>query len=154
MADLTFRRANKTDVPKIVALMADDVLGAAREQAGPHLPDAYFTAFEAIDADEKQFLAVVEEGGQMVGTLQLTLLPYLGRVGALRGQIEAVRVASDRRGQGIGEAMMTWAIEQCRQRGCGLVQLTSDKTRSGAHRFYDRLGFTASHVGYKLDLRG
>jgi GNAT superfamily N-acetyltransferase len=153
MADLTFRRAARSDVAKIVALMADDVLGAGREQAGPNLPDAYFTAFEAIDADDKQFLAVVESGGQMVGTLQLTFLPYLGRVGAWRGQVEAVRVASERRGEGIGEAMMTWAIEQCRQRGCGIVQLTSDKTRSGAHRFYDRLGFTASHVGYKLDLR-
>jgi GNAT superfamily N-acetyltransferase len=152
MTNLTFRRATKADVPAIVALMADDVLGASRERTGAVLPKAYFNAFAAIDADERQYLAVVEEAGRMVGTLQLTFLPYLGRGGAWRGQVEAVRVASDRRGQRIGEAMMDWAIEQCRERGCGLVQLTSDKTRLDAHRFYDRLGFSASHVGYKLDL--
>ena len=154
MTKLTFRRATKDDVPDIVALMADDVLGAAREQNGPVLPEAYFSAFAAIDADECQFLAVVEESGRPVGTMQLTFLPYLGRVGAWRGQVEAVRVASDRRGEGIGEAMMAWAIERCRERGCGIVQLTSDKARPDAHRFYERLGFSASHVGFKLDLRG
>ena len=154
MSEIEFRRAQASDLPAIVAMLADDALGAGREDPSVPLAPSYLHAFSAIDADANQLLIVAVEAGQVIGTLQLTFLAGISRKGAWRGQIEAVRVASDRRGAGIGEAMMTWAIEQCRRRGCGLIQLTSDKTRAGAHRFYDRLGFTPSHVGYKLDLRG
>jgi GNAT superfamily N-acetyltransferase len=105
-----------------------------------------------IDADSSQFLLVVEEDTEIIGTLQLTFIPGLAQAGLKRGQIESVRVASHRRGGGAGEAMLRWAIAQCRTEGCGLVQLTTDSTRADAHRFYDSLGFEPSHVGYKLRL--
>lgn len=152
MAQLHYRRATSSDVPAIVALLADDVLGATREQVGPALDARYERAFAEIDADPNQYLCVVEDGTTIVGTLQLTFIRGLARTGALRGQIEAVRVASDRRGERIGEAMFAWAIEECRARGCSLVQLTTDKARSDAHRFYDGLGFRDTHLGYKLTL--
>ena len=150
-AGLTFRRAAKADLPALVALLADDPLGAGREVAGQGLA-AYEAAFAEIAADANQFLCVVEEAGLIVGTLQLTFIPGLSRGGAKRGQIEAVRVAAHRRDVGIGAALFDWAIAECRQRGCALVQLTTDKARPDAHRFYDRLGFEASHIGYKLRL--
>jgi GNAT superfamily N-acetyltransferase len=153
MVDLTFRRAAERDLGEIAALLADDILGASRERTDPLALQAYADAFAAIDRDENQFLAVAEDGGRIVGTLQLTFIPGLARGGIWRGQIEAVRIASDRRGEKIGEAMFAWAVEQCRARGCGLVQLTTDKARPDAHRFYERLGFAPTHVGYKLDLR-
>lgn len=146
-----FRRARAADLPAILALLADDALGAGREAPNDIAP--YQVAFAAIEADPAQLLAVADDDGRVVGTLQLTLIPGLARACALRGQIEAVRVARDRRGSGLGRAMMEWAIAECRDRGCALVQLTSDRARADAHRFYDGLGFTASHLGYKLDLR-
>ncbi|CAN5131253.1 GNAT family N-acetyltransferase [soil metagenome] len=152
MPELTFRKAKASDIPAIVALLADDVLGAGREKPEEALSAGYAAAFAAIDGDERQYLAVVEDHGVIIGTLQLTFIPCLSRGGRWRGLVEAVRVASDRRSQGVGEAMMAWAIDQCRARGCGLVQLTTDKSRLAAHRFYDRLGFTPSHLGYKLEL--
>lgn len=152
MIELTFRPAEKSDIPSLVALLSDDPLGKTRERAQHHDLSPYEQAFADIQSDQGQFLCVVEDQGQIVGTLQLSVIPGLSRRGAKRGQIEAVRVHRDRRGEGIGEAMFRWAIEECRSRGCTLVQLTTDKSRSDAHRFYDRLGFEASHVGYKLSL--
>jgi GNAT superfamily N-acetyltransferase len=144
------RRATRDDVPAIVALLVDDPLGATRETQAH--PEAYLQAFGAIDADPAHELVVLDDGGEVVGTLQLTLLPGLSRGGALRAQIEAVRVASSRRGQGLGEQLITWAIEEARRRGAVIVQLTTDSSRTDAHRFYERLGFVASHVGMKLPL--
>jgi GNAT superfamily N-acetyltransferase len=154
MAGLTFRRAAERDLDAILALLSDDILGASREASDTSTLRAYAAAFAAIDSDENQFLAVAEDGGRVVGTLQLTFIPGLTRAGIWRGQIEAVRVAGDRRGEMIGEAMFEWAIGLCRERGCGLVQLTTDKARPDAHRFYGRLGFEPSHIGYKLALQG
>jgi GNAT superfamily N-acetyltransferase len=144
-----FRDARREDVPSVVALLADDMLGAGRETAPD---DAYWVAFDQIAADAKNRLIVAEIDGQIAGTLQLTLLPGLSRHGMLRAQLEAVRVARGQRGQGLGRAMIEWAIEQARGHGCGLVQLTSDKRRPDAIRFYEAMGFTASHEGMKLPL--
>lgn len=152
MGEPHYRRATAADLAEIVALLADDVLGASREAALPVVDDGYRAAFAEIDADPNQFLCVVEEGQQIVGTLQLTFIPGLSRHGSKRGQIEAVRIARDRRGGKLGEAMFAWAIGTCRERGCSLVQLTTDKARPDAHRFYDRLGFEPTHIGYKLKI--
>ncbi len=145
------RRATAADVGAIVALIAADQLGTTRD-GGDLAP--YLRAFAAIDADPAQLLAVLTDAsGTVAGTLQLTVVPGLARRGSLRGQIEAVRVREDLRGRGIGHALVAWAIEEARRRGCVLVQLTSDKRRGEAHRFYGRLGFEASHEGFKLRLR-
>lgn len=144
------RPATRADVPAIVALLADDPLGAAREDLGDLT--AYEDAFDRIDADPAHALVVLDDGGAVVGTLQLSLLPGLSRRGALRAQIEAVRVASTHRGQRLGEQLVVWAIEESRRRGAVLVQLTTDASRTDAHRFYERLGFAPSHVGMKLAL--
>jgi len=149
---LTFRRAVAADVPALVALLADDPLGAGRERVSDAGLGDYEAAFALIDADPNQFLCIVEREGLIAGTLQLTFIPGLSRGGSRRGQIEAVRVAAGLRGQGIGRAMFDWAIAECRAQGCSLVQLTTDKSRADAHRFYDGLGFVASHVGYKKQL--
>jgi ribosomal protein S18 acetylase RimI-like enzyme len=146
---VTFRRATAADVPAIVALLADDVLGAAREAPGD---PAYAAAFAAIAADANQLLAVAEDAGRIIGCLQITFLPGLSHRGAWRGQVESVRVAADRRGTGLGRAMLDWAIAQCRARGCAIVQLTTDRSRAEARRFYESLGFVASHEGMKLRL--
>ncbi|HEY4019950.1 MAG TPA: GNAT family N-acetyltransferase [Pseudonocardiaceae bacterium] len=130
-------------------MLADDELGARREKPGD---PRYLAAFEALDADPNQFLAVAELDGEIVGTLQLTYLAGLSRLGATRAQIEAVRVRTDQRGTGLGTVLFEWAIEQARQQGAVLVQLTTDASRVDAHRFYERLGFVASHVGMKLAL--
>jgi GNAT superfamily N-acetyltransferase len=130
----------------------DDPLGKLREDLGTPLNPVYLAAFEAIERDPNQLLVVADMAGEVVGSLQLTFIPGLSRLGMWRGQIEAVRVASSQRGSGVGKAMIRWAIEECRRRGCGLVQLTTDKRRIEAHRFYDGLGFKASHEGMKLAL--
>ena len=147
---ITFRRARAEDVPAIVALLADDPLGADRET--PDDPAPYQAAFAAIDADPQQLLVVADRDGEVVGTAQLTYLPGLSRRGATRAQIEAVRVGAAARGAGLGSRLITWCVEQARQRGCAMVQLTSDVSRTDAHRFYEALGFTASHVGFKMRL--
>ncbi len=152
MGIVEFRRATFDDLPKIIELLVDDELGRQREEPGPPPSPQYEAAFVAIDSDPNQFLAVVEEGGAMVGCLQLSFIPGLSRVGLWRGQIESVRIASTRRGSGLGRVLFEWAIQECRNRGCGLVQLTSDKTRPDALRFYSSLGFAASHEGLKLSL--
>ncbi|MDX8035203.1 GNAT family N-acetyltransferase [Lentzea sp. BCCO 10_0856] len=130
-------------------MLADDPLGATRERPGD---PAYLKAFEVIDADPHQYLAVAVSDDQVVGTLQLTFTSGLSRLGMTRATVEAVRVRSDQRGNRLGEHLMTWAINEARARGCGLIQLTTDASRTDAHRFYERLGFTASHVGMKLSL--
>jgi GNAT superfamily N-acetyltransferase len=146
-----FREAERADLPAIVALLADDVLGKARDHT--EVDEAYEKAFEAITADSRNHLIVAEDGaGQTIGCFQITYIPGLGRHGAERSLIESVRVRSDHRGRGIGELMMRWAIDQARLRGCALVQLTTDKSREDAHRFYAKLGFVASHEGMKLTL--
>jgi GNAT superfamily N-acetyltransferase len=141
------RRAVAADVPTIVAMLADDPLGATRERPGD---PAYAAAFDEIDADPRQVLAVAVDGAEVIGTLQLTFIPGLSRVGSTRALIEAVRVRSDQRGKGLGGDLVRWAIDTARERGAALVQLTTDATRKDAHRFYERLGFAATHVGMKL----
>jgi ribosomal protein S18 acetylase RimI-like enzyme len=149
---LLFRRATASDLPLIVAMLADDALGRHREAPDLPLHPNYLQAFAAIEADPNQFMvaAVIDEVA--VGCLQLSFIPGLSRLGQWRGQIESVRVASQHRGEGIGRAMILWAIERCRERGCGLVQLTSDKSRPDAIRMYQSLGFQPSHEGLKLGL--
>jgi GNAT superfamily N-acetyltransferase len=143
------RRARRADVDAIVAMLADDELGAKRENPGD---PRYLAAFDALDADPNQFLVVAELDGDIIGTLQLSYLAGLSRLGATRAQIEAVRVRADQRGTGLGTVLFEWAIEQAREQGAVLVQLTTDASRADAHRFYERLGFVASHVGMKLTL--
>jgi GNAT superfamily N-acetyltransferase len=150
VTDVIFREAVRTDLPAIIALLADDVLGRARDLT--EVDDAYEKAFADITADPRNQLVVADDAGMLVGCMQLTYIPGLGRHGAERSLIESVRVRSDRRGQGLGRLMMEWAVDQARQRGCALVQLTTDKTRADAHRFYRNLGFVASHEGMKLAL--
>ncbi|MBB5867878.1 GNAT superfamily N-acetyltransferase [Allocatelliglobosispora scoriae] len=147
---MLLRDATRADLPDIIAMLVDDVLGKGRDFA--EVDDDYERAFAAIDADPRNQLVVAVDGAEVVGCFQLTYIPGLGRHGAERCLVEAVRVRSDRRGQRIGEQMMTWAIDQARSRGCALVQLTTDKSRLDAHRFYARLGFVASHEGMKLAL--
>ena len=147
------RRATADDVPAVVELLADDPLGSSRDgAAGVADLQPYLRAFAAIDADPAHLLLVAEGEGAVVGTMQLSFLPGLARRGALRAQLEAVRVAAGRRSTGLGTAMVTWALEESRRRGCALVQLTTDERRTDAHRFYARLGFAASHKGLKLVL--
>ena len=148
------RPAVEADLPALVALLADDPLGSGREASARTAEELepYRRAFELIAADRAHALVVAVDGDVVVGTLQLSVLPGLSRRGALRGQIEAVRVRADHRGQGLGAAMIGWAVEEARRRSCSLVQLTTDKSRTDAHRFYERLGFVASHIGYKLAL--
>jgi ribosomal protein S18 acetylase RimI-like enzyme len=152
VAMMILRRAEHADLSAIIQLLADDELGKAREivQEPPH--ESYLRAFDAIAADPNQTMVVAEDAGQIVGCLQLTFIPGLSRKGMWRGQIESVRVAGSHRGKSVGRAMFDWAINQCRKRGCGLVQLSTDKTRNRAHAFYAALGFEASHEGMKLKL--
>ena len=150
--DFLIHRATRHDVPHIVRLLADDVLGQKRERYENPLPQAYYDAFDAIDRDEHNELIVVEAQDAVIGTLQLTFLPSLSFQGQPRAQIEAVRVDQAYRGQGIGEMLFQWAIERAREARCHVVQLTTNNVRTDAQRFYERMGFKASHVGMKLDL--
>ncbi len=152
MWHLTFRRAHRADLEQIVDLLVDDVIGAKREDGSRPLNAKYIAAFEALERDANQFLAVVEENGEIVGCLQLSFIPGLSRLGMWRGQIESVRIKSSRRGSGLGHKMLHWAIEKCRAHDCELVQLAMDKTRADTLRFYESLGFKASHEGMKLEL--
>ena len=152
MESILIRAAYLSDLPAIIALIADDHLGRQRDDARLPLHPDYSAAFQAIEADPNQLLIVAVFDGRTIGTLQLSFIPGLARRGAWRGQIEAVRIAADYRNAGLGRQMMDWAIAKCQSRGCALVQLTTDKSRPDAHRFYERLGFKASHEGYKLAL--
>ena len=146
------RTARRDDLPAIVRLLANDMLGQSRERIAEPLPDAYVEAFEQIDADPDNALIVAEHAGAVIGVLQLTFIPHLTYQGGTRAQIEGVRVDDCYRGKGIGRILFAWAIERARARGCHLVQLTADKQRPDAHRFYESLGFRASHEGMKLHL--
>ncbi len=150
MSDVIFREAVRADLPAVLDLLADDVLGRTRDVG--EVDATYEKAFADIAADPRNQLVVAEAGGEVLGCMQLTYIPGLGRHGAERQLVESVRIRSDNRGRGLGRLMMAWAIDQARQRGCGLVQLTTDKSRHEAHRFYLNLGFVASHEGMKLSL--
>ncbi|MFF4264882.1 GNAT family N-acetyltransferase [Streptomyces virginiae] len=150
MPELTIRPATEADVPAIVAMLADDPLGATRESPEDLTP--YLAALKRLTSDPNQHLVVAVRADRVVGTLQLTIVPGLSRKGATRSIIEGVRVHADERGGGLGTRFIEWAVEKSRAENCALVQLTSDATRTDAHRFYERLGFTASHVGFKLQL--
>lgn len=147
--DVTMRTAEAADLPAILRLLADDPLGKTRETT---VEAPYQAAFAAIAADPNQEVVVAELDGRVVGCFQLSFIPGLSRRGAWRAQIESVRIDSALRGRGAGQAMMEWAIAKARARGCALAQLTTDKRRPDAHRFYARLGFVASHEGMKLEL--
>ncbi|MFI5637495.1 GNAT family N-acetyltransferase [Streptomyces goshikiensis] len=148
--ELAIRPATEDDLPAIVAMLADDPLGATRESPDDLTP--YATALKRLVEDPHQHVVVAVRGDRVVGTLQLTVVPGLSRKGATRSIIEGVRVHADERGSGLGTRFVEWAVDQSRRENCQLVQLTSDVTRTDAHRFYERLGFTASHVGFKLQL--
>ena len=150
--DITLRDARREDVPAIVAMLADDALGVTREVMTEPLPASYYAAFDALDRDPNNRLLIAEINGEIVGTLQITFIHGLSRQGAKRALIEAVRVASLHRGKGFGEQIIREAVEMARREGCAMVQLTTDKSRKDAHRFYERLGFVASHEGMKLTL--
>ncbi|MFD5057508.1 GNAT family N-acetyltransferase [Streptomyces sp. NPDC058394] len=150
MSDLEIRPAALTDIPAVVAMLADDPLGSQRESPDDLAP--YRAAFQRLAHDPNQHLVVAVRDGAVVGTLQLTVIPGLSRRGATRSIIEGVRVHADERGSGLGTRLIQWAVDESRRQDCQLVQLTSDATRTDAHRFYERLGFIASHVGFKLAL--
>ncbi|PIA79149.1 GNAT family N-acetyltransferase [Gaetbulibacter sp. 4G1] len=148
---MKFRKATKEDVSKIVEMIADDDLGKTRENFKTPLPDEYLDAFDKINADKNQELIVVEnESSEIIGTLQLTFIQYLTYRGGIRAQIEAVRIRKDKRGIGLGKIMFKWAINRAKERKAHLLQLTSDKKRSQAIKFYEDLGFKLSHEGMKL----
>ncbi|WP_405599832.1 GNAT family N-acetyltransferase [Streptomyces sp. NBC_01410] len=148
MSDLDIRPAVLDDIPAIVAMLADDPLGAQRESPDDLAP--YTAAFERLSQDPNQIQAVAVRADQVVGTLQLTIIPGLSRRGSTRSIIEGVRIHADERGLGLGTRLIEWAIDESRRQNCQLVQLTSDASRTEAHRFYERLGFEASHAGFKL----
>ncbi len=153
VADMDIRDAAVQDLPAIVALYTDDELGSRREGPAEPLDAAYLDAFAAIQDDPNARVVVLADGGEVVGTLQLNLIPHLVLRGGRRAQVEAVRIASSRRGEGLGERLVRWAITEAERHGCRLIQLTTNARRSEAHRFYERLGFTASHVGMKRHLQ-
>ena len=150
--NVQFRLATRQDLLAIVHMLAEDELGAQRERFEMPLPQAYSDAFEAIDRDPNHELVVAEVDGEVIGTLQLMFLPSISYQGGIRAQVESVRVVGRLRGQGFGAEVMKWALERARQRGCHLMQLTTHKSRTDAHRFYEGLGFTKSHIGMKINL--
>ena len=147
VSQVTIRRARADDVGVIVAMLADDPLGGARERIEDPLPPSYLAAFERVTRDPNIQLVVAEDEGAVVGCLQLCILPGLSSQGASRGLIEDVRVASHCRSRGIGEQMVQWAVTEARRQGCKVVELLTHHTRVDAQRFYERLGFARSHVG-------
>ena len=153
MSRLTFRLATREDLPSIVRMLAEDDLGSQRERFEDPLPESYYKAFAEIESDSNHELIVAEMDGDVIGTLHLMFLPSVSYQGGLRAQVESVRVDGKYRGQGIGKEMMKWAVERARERDAHLIQLTSHRSREDAHRFYERLGFTKSHVGMKLSLK-
>ncbi|MFN3521443.1 MAG: GNAT family N-acetyltransferase [Phenylobacterium sp.] len=152
MSRITIRPARREDVPEIVALLADDPLGADREDTSEQALAAYLAAFERIAADGRNLLVVAEDAGAVAGCLQLTFIPGLSNQGQELALLEGVRVAAARRGAGLGEQMVRWAMAEAGRRGCGAMELMSHVTRTDAQRFYERLGFARSHVGMKRAL--
>jgi GNAT superfamily N-acetyltransferase len=149
---LSYRDATAADLPFIIGLVVEDSVVATGDNPADAMHDDYLRALAAIEADPNQEMWIVERDGEPVGCFQLSYLPGLMRRGMWRGLIEVVHVSAPRRSLGIGSEMMQWAIERCRARGCGMIQLTSNKKRLDAHRFYERLGFLQSHEGFKLYL--
>jgi len=149
---INIRRAERLDIPSIVRLLADDDLGQTRERFQDPIPETYYAAFDHIDNDPNHELVVVDRDGEVIGTLTLSFVPSLTYQGGTRAQIEAVRVDARFRGQGIGEELVQWAINRARDKHCHMLQLTTHASRLDAHRFYERLGFVASHIGMKLEL--
>ena len=150
MKDVIIRPAIKQDLGCVVQLLANDPLGSKREKVSDPPAKIYVDAFEAMEADPRNAFVVAERKGEVVGCLQLTFIPGLSRMGMERAQIESVRVAQSMRGEGLGRKLFEWAIDRARERGCGLVQLTTDKSRDDAYGFYQSLGFVPSHMGMKL----
>lgn len=150
--EITFRFATGQDLPEIVNMLADDVLGAQREDNSDPLPNSYQLAFDAIVADPNNELVVATFEDQLVGVLQITFIPYITYQGGWRALLEGVRVSKSFRSSGVGHKIFEWAINRARERDCILVQLTTDKSRPDALRFYEKLGFVASHEGMKLKL--
>lgn len=148
---MKFRKATKEDIPQIVKMIADDALGKLRENYKDPLPSVYYDAFHNIDNDSNQELIVIQDtDASIIGTLQLSFIQYLTYQGGIRAQIEAVRIRQDKRGEGLGETLFKWAIQRAKDRNAHLIQLTTDKKRPEALKFYERLGFTTSHEGMKL----
>jgi GNAT superfamily N-acetyltransferase len=153
LEETTFRLARRSDLPSIVRMLADDELGSRRERYEDPLPQAYYAAFEQIEADSNHELVVAELNGEVIGTLNLMFLPSVSYQCGLRAQIESVRVDKHYQNRGIGSDMMNWIINRAGERGASVVQLTSHQSRTDAHRFYEKLGFKSSHVGMKLSLK-
>jgi ribosomal protein S18 acetylase RimI-like enzyme len=149
---ITFRRARKQDVDAIVKMLADDVLGKERERYLNPLPESYLQAFQAIDADPNNELVLACRESEVIGVMQITFTPYLTHQGSWRATIEGVRTSASVRGHGAGTQMIEWAVERAKERGCSLVQLTTDKQRKDALRFYEKLGFSPTHEGMKMKL--
>lgn len=150
---MTIRPAIKKDIPAIVQMIANDKLGQLRENYQEPLPQQYYDAFENIAADPNQeLMAIEDESGQIIGTMQLSFIQYLTYQGGIRAQIEAVRVHEDHRGKGIGQKLFEWAIQRAKEKGAHVLQLTTDKKRPEAIHFYEKLGFAATHEGMKLHL--
>lgn len=152
MSALSFRPASAEDVDFIVSLIVTDFVGPLPATMKPVGDDSYRRAYEAVAADPNQELVIATLDGERIGCLQLTFIPGLGLTGAWRGLVENVHIVPEQRSQGFGSRMMDYAIARCRERGCYVVQLTSNKARVDAHRFYRRLGFAQSHEGFKLAL--
>ena len=150
MKSLNFRKASLKDLIEIVKMIADDELGMQRENYQMPLPQEYLSAFENINSDHNQELIVVESHGEIIGTLQLTFIQYLTYQGGIRAQIEAVRIRSDKRGEGIGKSMFVWAIHRAKERKAHVLQLTTDRKRPNAIQFYEDLGFKSTHEGMKM----
>ncbi|MEY8755843.1 N-acetyltransferase family protein [Peribacillus frigoritolerans] len=149
---VTFRNATAKDLSEIVRMLAEDALGRERERYENPLPESYLKAFESIDADENNELIVACLGEEIVGVQQITFTPYITHQGGWRATIEGVRTASTERGKGIGSKLIQYAIDRAKKRGCHIIQLTTDKKREEALRFYERLGFKATHEGMKMKL--
>ena len=149
---MIFRKATRKDLPSIIEMLANDKLGKSREVFTEPLPDSYYKAFDAIDADPNQELIVADNGDEVIGTLQITFTPGLTYQGSIRATVEAVRIKDNMTGKGIGQQMMEWAIKRAKERKAHIVQLTSNKQRPDAIRFYEKLGFKSSHEGLKLYL--
>lgn len=150
--NVKYRQATREDLPEIIRMLADDVLGSMRERYETPLPTTYVKAFEEIDEDKNNELIVAALDGAVIGTLQLTFTPSISFQGGRRCTMESVRVDEKYRGHGIGREMMLWAIERAKEKDCISMQLTTNNDRADAHRFYESLGFSKSHVGMKLRL--
>lgn len=152
MTEIIIRKAEEKDLISIVKLLADDQLGSVREDASAPLADFYLDAFNRMEEQKGNDLFVVDQHNNVIGCMQLTLIAGVSRKGMTRCQIEGVRISADHRSSGIGQKMMDFALQYAKDNACGLIQLTTDKSREDAHRFYEKLGYKASHIGMKLDL--